>query len=599
MNILSSSIKAPKYANQIIDSKKSDIIIVENFIPKELVDYVKKLTNAGSLQPSKRGKRVNIEAKIRDDYFFKYEECSPLDAILLPAIINITREYYGCQIAFREAWKVGNYLGSKKGFYIPHTDTAGGFNHRIISCVTMLSDPNDYEGGELVFPKYGQKIKLRKYSAAIFPSGILHGVNPTLSGKRQTLLSFMWSTINMQLTPKLPTKYVPRSKLDFEHTKNSYNCQIINKKGKSELIDLKITNAIESGITNRQKRSSEFGLTSNQNYLLYLPLKGGFGNQVQSLKQSLIIGKILNRKVITCPFFPHYTQKHDIKLDNLIAFDYLFEYTNSNDIEIVDIPTYLELCKNTKNVINMLKGYIEVPSLPEMIINSNFSETIIKKRRFSKPSQVLKSLQYDEHILAIKSPFTCIKLHDCGIYDCVSCLNKENEFSEINQYINSNLGFSKSIKDIASTFAKENLPSKYLSIHIRFPDTKKDSYPQKFKECYGIDIGKLEPLVIEFISNYNLEAKVFVATNSIKHAKELFSQIHPVFYNENGKVYDSFIEQAICVKSEIFLGCSVNRFSVGDDTIHRRSTWSSMVNKMRLNKVDNTISVYWSEILSK
>ena len=598
MNIFSSKLNAPKYHNQILDSRKNDILIVKDFVPREIADYIRILTKSGEFHPSKRSSRVNLNAKIRDDYFFKFDECRPLDSILLPAIFHIASDYYGCNLAFREVWKVGNYLGSKKGFYIPHTDSGGGMNHRMISCVAMLSSPDDYEGGELVFPKHSQEIKLPQYSAAIFPSGILHGVNPTLSGQRQTLLSFMWTPINMQLTPKLATKYVPRAKLNYECIRKRFSVDVIQISGKSNFTNHASSSQLNSTASDCYNELAEFGLSSDQKYLIYLPLKGGYGNQVQYLKQSLIIGKLLNRKVITCPFFPHYTQKYEITSENLVSFDYIFDYANKADIEVLDIHTYLKLCSKIKNAINMIKGYIETPSLPEMIINANFSETIIRKRRFNEPSQVLKNLSYGDQLLAIKSPFSCIKLHDCGIYDCVNCLDKENEFSDINKYINSNLSFSETIKEIANKFTKANFTAPFLSVHLRFPDTQKDLYPERFAKCYGIDIKKLEPLIIDFLSDNNLGEKIFIATNSQKHAKDLFSKIEPVFYPGSDKVYNSFIEQAICMESEIFLGSSVNSFSI-NDSIHRRSTWSSMVTKMRLNNLHNSQSTYWTELLCK
>ena len=413
----------------------------------------------------------------------------------------------------------------------------------------------------------------------------------------------MWTPINMQLTPKPPTKYVPRAKLDYECIGNTLSVDIIKAQVKSPSTNGESLNQRNYIASEPHYNLAKFGLSSEQSYLLYLPLKGGYGNQVQYLKQCLIIGKVLNRKVITCPLFPHYTQKHEIKGENLVSFDFIFDYTNKADIEIVDIQTYLQLCKTIKNAINMIKGYIETPSLPEMIIKANFSETIIRKRRFSKPSQVLENLRYNDQLLAIKSPFDCIKLHDCGVYDCVTCHDQENDFSEINKYVNSNLSFSKSIREIANTFIKANLPDLFLSIHLRFPDTNKDLYPEKFADCYGVDIKKLESLVIDFLAKHNLEKQIFIATNSKKHAKEIFSRIKPVFYNGPEKVYDSFIEQAICVESAIFLGSSVNSFSLKDSMhrrlIHRRSTWSAMVTKMRSNNLHNSQSAYWTEILCK
>lgn len=215
-----SNTSSPKYPQQLNKERSNDVLFVPDFISSEMADFVKKVVSEGTFLPSKRGRRVNHKEKVRDDYFFKTDECAPLDAYLFSSVVAIAKDYYGCDLGFRERWKVGNYSGDKQGFYIPHTDTAGGMRHRIISCVVMLSSPDEYSGGELVFPDHDRELRLSQFSAAIFPSGILHGVKPVLSGTRQTLLSFMWSVTNMQIMPKVPIDYLPRVKLNFSNSSN-------------------------------------------------------------------------------------------------------------------------------------------------------------------------------------------------------------------------------------------------------------------------------------------------------------------------------------------------------------------------------------------
>lgn len=227
-NQFSSCVIAPEYPQQVVEACSNNVLIVPNFIPTQISDFVKQVASAGSFIESKRGKRVNTKAKIRDDYFFQTDECPPLDSYLFSSVVSIAKDYYGCELGFRERWKIGHYAGEKQGFYIPHTDTAGGMQHRIISCVVMLSSPDEYTGGELVFPNHDKELKLSQFSAAIFPSGILHGVKPVLSGTRQTLLSFMWSISNMQIMPKNPIGYLPRVKLNFSNSSLLEKASIIH-----------------------------------------------------------------------------------------------------------------------------------------------------------------------------------------------------------------------------------------------------------------------------------------------------------------------------------------------------------------------------------
>jgi PKHD-type hydroxylase len=60
-----------------------------------------------------------------------------------------------------------------------------------ITVIVAISDPSDYEGGELVFPDYGLSIKLALGSVVIFPSHreYMHGVLPIKEGERFTMVA--------------------------------------------------------------------------------------------------------------------------------------------------------------------------------------------------------------------------------------------------------------------------------------------------------------------------------------------------------------------------------------------------------------------------
>lgn len=61
-----------------------------------------------------------------------------------------------------------------------------------VSCTVFLSDPEDYDGGELIVEgHYGaQSVKLAAGSAVIYPSTSLHQVTPVTRGAR--VASFFW-----------------------------------------------------------------------------------------------------------------------------------------------------------------------------------------------------------------------------------------------------------------------------------------------------------------------------------------------------------------------------------------------------------------------
>jgi PKHD-type hydroxylase len=90
-----------------------------------------------------------------------------------------------------------SYAGGEH--YGPHVDGAirsqrGGAPVRTdVSCTVFLSDPEEYEGGELsVIDSYGtHEVKLPAGDAIVYPSTSIHEVQPVTSGER--VASFLWA----------------------------------------------------------------------------------------------------------------------------------------------------------------------------------------------------------------------------------------------------------------------------------------------------------------------------------------------------------------------------------------------------------------------
>ncbi len=92
-----------------------------------------------------------------------------------------------------------NRYGGESNFYGPHVDGAvlrsastQEWVRTDVSCTVFLSDPADYEGGELlVQDTYGSRgVKLAAGDAVLYPGTSVHQVTPVKSGVR--LASFFW-----------------------------------------------------------------------------------------------------------------------------------------------------------------------------------------------------------------------------------------------------------------------------------------------------------------------------------------------------------------------------------------------------------------------
>jgi len=79
------------------------------------------------------------------------------------------------------------------GHYNWHVDMGAGASNRKMSVVLQLSDPSEYEGGELQIDKGGNIVSIPRELGLIcmFPSFLLHRVTPVTSGKRVSLVTWM------------------------------------------------------------------------------------------------------------------------------------------------------------------------------------------------------------------------------------------------------------------------------------------------------------------------------------------------------------------------------------------------------------------------
>lgn len=84
------------------------------------------------------------------------------------------------------------YAGDEAGKYDAHID--GGINsNRKLSFSVLLSDPSDYDGGDLIIyeAKAPMIVPKRKGMITFFPSNVLHEVTPVTRGVRRSIVSWI------------------------------------------------------------------------------------------------------------------------------------------------------------------------------------------------------------------------------------------------------------------------------------------------------------------------------------------------------------------------------------------------------------------------
>lgn len=92
---------------------------------------------------------------------------------------------------FVEDFQYTEYTGDDSGHYTWHIDMSNNSTApRKLSLVLQLTDPSEYQGGDLqtMMSAEEQTVNKQKGLISVFPSWVMHRVTPVTSGKRQTLV---------------------------------------------------------------------------------------------------------------------------------------------------------------------------------------------------------------------------------------------------------------------------------------------------------------------------------------------------------------------------------------------------------------------------
>lgn len=109
-------------------------------------------------------------------------------------VSSINSQFYRFDLTgFGEPLQLTNYDSSEHGMYGWHQDSGGLRSiSRKMSLVLQLSDPSEYEGGNLqIMTDKVTNVKKQRGLVAVFPSYTVHQVTPVTQGSRQTLVAWV------------------------------------------------------------------------------------------------------------------------------------------------------------------------------------------------------------------------------------------------------------------------------------------------------------------------------------------------------------------------------------------------------------------------
>lgn len=109
-------------------------------------------------------------------------------------IWEANRQIFDFDIDYIETFQFSEYDSFYEGHYGRHVDIgSGGHIFRKLSFSIQLTDPDEYEGGDLLLYSQSQPTYVRRDlgSMAVFPSYTLHEVTPVTKGKRYSLVGWV------------------------------------------------------------------------------------------------------------------------------------------------------------------------------------------------------------------------------------------------------------------------------------------------------------------------------------------------------------------------------------------------------------------------
>ena len=112
---------------------------------------------------------------------------------MVGALVNANKAMFNYDItSLRDQIQLGCYEAKDNGKYHRHVDINDNDIHccRKLSISVLLSDPNSYEGGDLLIRNYTAPRK--KGSACVFSSFVEHEVTTVTKGKRYSLVLWIY-----------------------------------------------------------------------------------------------------------------------------------------------------------------------------------------------------------------------------------------------------------------------------------------------------------------------------------------------------------------------------------------------------------------------
>jgi len=157
----------------------------------ECEKIIKIAKNEGLIKGNTRGKTDVRLSNIT--WLYANDDLEWVFRKITDVVLFLNNKYFNFDIFWlNEGLQFTNYKAPSDK-YEKHVDRAQGILVRKLSLSIQLTDPKDYEGGELFLyeDKKGLEMSKEQGTLVLFPSFILHEVKPVTKGERNSLVSWV------------------------------------------------------------------------------------------------------------------------------------------------------------------------------------------------------------------------------------------------------------------------------------------------------------------------------------------------------------------------------------------------------------------------
>jgi PKHD-type hydroxylase len=158
-------------------------------IPEPVIDSLRSRLNNKDLKDATIDGNEKRKRRTKIYWLPKTDEFADVYNMFKQFLIECNNNFYKFNISeITENIQYSVYTEQEHGYYDWHIDMIQRTNRKL-SLVCQLSDPSEYEGGELQINMGEIKsLEKEKGTIIIFPSYILHRVTPVTKGVRRTLV---------------------------------------------------------------------------------------------------------------------------------------------------------------------------------------------------------------------------------------------------------------------------------------------------------------------------------------------------------------------------------------------------------------------------